>query len=169
MLSSQAINFLYTWAQLNDENEAQLSPERFLSVGQAAYDHSNKLHLQLLMYLYTHCIIGATHFYHRGIPIKQRETYDVMIRELETILEDYYQVINLDNKFEFLVCAAILDYPTKSLERITEEAEHSLAKKGHFLVDRHNTNPQSNNEGFERSEHRNTLFILGNSPYRPLG
>jgi hypothetical protein len=168
MLSSQAINFLYTWAQLHHTHEVLLSPERFLSIGQTKYDRTNIFHLQLLIYFYTHCIIGATHFYYRQVPAKHRDTYLTMIHELETLIDARYQDINLDNKFEFLVCCAILGYQSHCIERIFDEAQQSVSSEGQFLVDRHNNNPQRNNQDFERSEHRNVLFLLGSRPYHPL-
>jgi hypothetical protein len=44
MLSSQAINFLYTWAHLSEANEAAILPEQFLHIGRSQYDDTNKLH-----------------------------------------------------------------------------------------------------------------------------
>jgi hypothetical protein len=169
MLSSQAINFLYTWGQLSQPYEAKLTPKHFLSVGQTRYDLTNKLHLQLLIYFYTHCIIGATHFYYRPVPVLHQETYKAMIHELEMVITNNYRDINLDNKFEFLVACSMLGYRSQCADRIMDEASDSISKDGQFLVDRHNNNPQRNNESFDRSEHRNVLFLLGTRPYHPLG
>lgn len=169
MLSSQAINFLYTWAQLNNAYEQKLDPTNFLAVGKRQYDRQDKLHLQLLIYLYTHCIIGATHFYYRNIPKEQLPVYQEMILDLEKVIAGNYQDINLDNKFEFLVCARILQYQTGLLDRINAEAAVSVSTEGTFLIDQKNNNPQAKNTSFEKSEHRNILFLLSQSPYRPIG
>jgi len=91
-----------------------------------------------------------------------------MIHELEEVITDNYADINLDNKFEFLVCARILGYQPKLLERINDEAVGSVSAEGMFLIDRQNNNPQAKNTSFEKSEHRNILFLLSQTPYQPL-
>jgi hypothetical protein len=167
MLSSQAINFLYTWAQLSETNEAALKPERFLSIGASQYDQSSKLHLQLLIYFYTHCIIGATHFYHRDVPSSQVQIYTAMTDKLEELIVDWFDDINLDNKFEFLVSCRILGRHSILEGRIRAEAEASISPEGPFLIDTKNNNPQSTNINFDKSEHRNVLFLLSGSPFLP--
>lgn len=168
ILSSQAVNFLYTWGQLDERNEAVLKPERFLSIGSSQYDQKNKLQLQLLIYFYTHCIIGSTHFYHRSVPGAQLQAYTMMADRIEALIEDQFDDINLDNKFEFLVGCRILRRRSTLEKRIRAEAEASISPKGTFLIDKQNSNPQSANMSFDKSEHRNVLFLLSESPYRPL-
>jgi hypothetical protein len=168
MLSSQAINFLYLYEQLIKENPSIVEPQRFLSIGQSAYDLTDKTNLQLMIYLYTHCIIGATQFYYHAATSPHAGIYNVMLNELDKIIEERFDDINLDNKFEFLVCAKIIGYQASTVSRILAEAEQSVSTSGQFLIDKHNSNPQSNNQSFERSEHRNVLFIMSNSDFHPL-
>lgn len=169
LLSSQAINFFYSWAQLGEENETMISPEHFLSIGRSHYDRTNKLQVQLLIYLYTHCIIGASHFYYRLVPKAQLATYLAMADELETLIDTQFDTINLDNKCEFLVSCKILNRPTRLENRIRDEASKSISSEGMFLIDCKNTNPQTTNTTFDTSEHRNVLFIMSTSDFHPIG
>jgi hypothetical protein len=43
------------------------------------------------------------------------------------------------------------------------EAQKSLSDDGDFLVDRHNTNPQTANASLDLSEHRNVLFVMADN------
>jgi hypothetical protein len=169
ILSTNAVNFLYLYKRIICEDETALPLERFLTVGRTAYDYRDKTHLQLYIYLYTHCIIGDTQFYYRNLPAAQLPIYQVMITELEALIDKRFEDINLDNKCEFLVCAAIVGHHSKLADRIAAEAAQSVSDAGVFLIDRHNHNPQTEKESFDESEHRNVLFIMSNRPFTPTG
>jgi hypothetical protein len=168
ILSTHAINFLYLYSRVVVETEL-FDPVDFLDIGRQSYDTSDKTQLQLLIYLYTHCIIGESMFYYRLIPSKQKDTYLVMLQELEQLIINRYEDINLDNKFEFLVCAKLLGANSMLHDRINEEAAKSLSDQGYYLIDRHNNNPQIDNVSLDKSEHRNILCILANKPFSPIG
>lgn len=166
ILSTHAVNFLYLSSRVLTNSPTLFDPAMFLKIGSQKYDLFNPLHLQLLIYLYTHCIIGESKFYYRVIP--ENPAYLEMLRQLETIIELHFEQINLDNKFEFLVCCRQLKYSTKLEDRIYEEAAQSISKNGEFLVDTLNNNPQSSNVTLDTSEHRNILFILSTTSYAPI-
>jgi hypothetical protein len=119
------------------------------------------------MYLFTHCIIGDSNFYTQDINPKNRPAFRQMLKILENIIAENFQVINLDNKLEFLVCCRICGYETGLSEPIFNECRESLSDEGHFLVDKHNQNAQDSRQTIAGSEHRNVLFIMSSSLYRP--
>ncbi len=169
VLSTQAINYLYLWAQLSEEHEALIDPKQFLAIGRTGYARDNALQLQLLIYLYTHCIIGASQFYHRPVPDAHRSTYLAMVDEMEQLLHTHFETINLDNKFEFLVSSLVLGRKSPFTARIMDEAEQSISPDGIFLIDRKNNNPQAKNTSFDKSEHRNVLYIMSTTSFQPQG
>ncbi len=168
ILSTHAINFLYLYERLIKEDDQSLPVEQFYTIGQNNYDLDNPLHIQLLIYLYTHCIIGESKFYARLIPDHEKQSYTAMLDYLEELISSRYDMINLDNKFEFLVCAKMLNYSSQLTGRILEEAEASVSENGDFLIDRHNKNPQTSNTDLDSSEHRNVLFIMSGTDFKPL-
>lgn len=168
ILSTHAINFLYLYERVINENDVDLPIEEFIKVGQEQYDHHDNLHLQLLIYLYTHCIIGDAMFYFRSVPAQNAPHYQRMLVHLEDVIGKNFNDINLDNKFEFLVCTRILGGKSKLETQIFEEAERSISSDGNFLIDRHNNNPQTNNIELDTSEHRNVLFVMANQPFTPI-
>ncbi len=162
ILSTHAINVLYLYSRVVLEDESLYDPALFLEVGASQYDLSNPIHLQLYIYLYTHCIIGESNFYSRQLHEQYLPTYRKMMDELEDQIEAHFTEINLDNKFEFLVCCKLVGKSSKLESQIFTEAKQSVSEDGTFLVDRHNTNPQSANSTLDLSEHRNVLFIMAN-------
>lgn len=169
ILSTHAINFLYLYDRSVKGDDTALPLERFLEVGRRAYDLDDRLHLQLFIYLYTHCIIGESLFYFRKIPAQLLATYQTMMQELETVISQRYDDINMDNKFEFLVCARITGHASALDDRIFDEAARSVSEDGTFIIDRHNKNPQTDNNTLDKSEHRNVLFLMSNRTFSPLG
>lgn len=166
MLSTFAINFLYLYKGLILEQQKDINPQLFINIGQD-YDNNKPKHLQLLIYLFTHCIINETNFYVRDIPSTRLPDYIQMLKILEPLIERAFEDINLDNKLEYLVCCRICNYDTPLFKRIFLECRKSLSNKGTFLIDRHNSNIQADRETFSKSEHRNVLFIMSSSGFKP--
>lgn len=166
ILSTYAINFLYLVERVLCEDQTSIDINALTELG-AGYDLSNRTHIQLYIYLYTHCIIGETNFYTKRIPNHLMSAYKTMVRLLEQTIQAQYDQINLDNKLEFLVCSRIVGYQTALFERVFEECARSVSEQGQFLVDRHNANAQSGKTTLSASEHRNVLFIMSGSGYSP--
>lgn len=166
VLSTHAVNVLYLYNRVVLRNDSALDPGVFLKIGKHTYDLTNPIELQLYIYLYTHCIIGESKFYARALPESHLPVYRQMIQELEAVIDAHFASVNLDNKFEFLVCCRLVGYTSKLAARIETEAEASIAPDGMFLIDRHNSNPQTANTTLDLSEHRNVLYLLShlNSP-----
>jgi hypothetical protein len=165
-LSTFAINFCYLLDRVIRNDEESLDVASLYEAGKL-YDLSNKTHIQLFIYLYTHCIIGESNFYTREIPADTLPIYQKMLSDLEAVISDNFDNINLDNKLEFLVCARICNYMSNLYERINSECAKSLSADGIFLIDIHNSNAQADRNDFVRSEHRNVLFIMSTSAYTP--
>lgn len=166
VLSTFAINYCYLLERVIRRNEDTLPLERFYEIGKT-YDTSNLLHIQLLIYLYTHCIIGESNFYTREIAADKLPVYQKMLATLEPVIADNFERINLDNKLEFLVCARICNFSSDLFERVYAECEQSVSPEGTFVIDVHNENAQADRNDFVRSEHRNVLFIMSTTPYTP--
>jgi hypothetical protein len=90
-----------------------------------------------------------------------------MLRRLETVIRKQFDMINLDNKLEFLVCCRILNYETDLFDRIYRECEGSISPHGTYLVDTLNSSKNTTKASLDGSEHRNVLFIMSTEPYSP--
>lgn len=167
ILSTHASNFLYLYHRFLLEDEQGFDIKKLYEVGQANYSLNNRTHLQLYIYLYTHCIIGESLFYKRQIPVEKQEIYQKMCEDLEATLQDQFENINLDNKFEILVCFRICGFKSEIAEKIAQEAENSLSPNGDFIIDIHNNNQQKDNVTLEKSEHRNVLAIISDQEFKP--
>ena len=165
VLSTYAINYIYLLHKMLLRDDA-INRDIFLGIGKD-YQASSTTQLQLLIYLYTHCIIGETNFYVQNIPADHLPLYRDMLVQLESHINKEFDHINLDNKLEFLVCCRICDFDTTLQSRIDEECSRSISDEGTFVIDRHNSNVQSTKSSFEASEHRNVLFIMSGTPYNP--
>ncbi len=166
ILSTFAVNYCYLLTRVVEQDETGLDIARFLDAGHD-YDLTDKTQVQLLIYLYTHCIIGESNFYTQTIPDDKRSAYITMLQELEPIIEANFESINLDNKLEYLVCAQICDYETRLSAPVYAEVEQSISPEGTFVIDIHNTNVQEDRNDFVKSEHRNVLYIMSTSNYTP--
>ena len=167
VLSTYAINYLFLVRRIlypQDGSDLTTLISTALELGRH-YDARNPTDIQLLIYLYTHCIIGAVNFYHDEIVQSEREPYLTMLRQLETVIDQSFEAVNLDNKFEFLVCCRMLRYDTPLFIRIHDEAARSVSPNGNFVVDTWNHNAQSDKVSLSDSEHRNVLFIMSTRPY----
>ena len=165
VLSTYAINYLYLVDHiLYPEGGTPPPVERFYQLADV-YDTSEPEQVQLMIYFYTHCIIGESNFYEREITGEQHAVYTKMLVRLESLIVDNYNSINLDNKLEFLVCCRILGYETSLFDKVSAECEQSISSEGMFLIDTHNAFAQSNKTSFSDSEHRNVLFIMSQIPY----
>lgn len=167
-LSTHAVNFLYLYSRVVAEDEHMFDPGLFLEVGRSAYDPADPIHIQLLIYLYTHCVIGESKFYFRSPAPRYADIYNAMLDDLEALMSQNFTAINLDNKFEYLVCCKLLDRKSASADRIFDEAAASLSDDGYFIIDKHNNNPQVTNVSLARSEHRNVLCIMAASDFLPI-
>jgi len=166
ILSTHAVNFLYLYHR-GIKNEEGFNIEKFFEIAHSQYSKENDLHTRLHIYLYTHCIIGETMFYSREVPLEKKRLYTKMLRELEEIIARKYFTITLDNKLEFLVCCRVVEYETFLEEVIYSETSVSLSKEGDFLIDRYNTKKDGEIVSFERSEHRNALFLMSHRKFMP--
>ncbi len=122
----------------------------------------------LLIYLFTHCIIGQSNFYQSSIDTDKHPLYRRMLQTIEQLIAENFNSINLDNKFEFLVCCRLARFDTPLFDRIHAEALQSKSSKGDFLVDTINDAGQSDKTSFVDSEHRNVLYIMSCSEFRSL-
>lgn len=165
VLSTYAINYLYLVDHILFPGGATPPPvERFYRLADV-YDTTEPEQIQLMIYFYTHCIIGEANFYDQEITGERKPMYDAMLERLDSLVQDNYDSINLDNKLEYLVCCRILGMETSLFDRIEAECEQSVSKEGVYVIDTHNRFAQSNKTSFADSEHRNVLFIMSQAAY----
>lgn len=169
ILSTHAINLIYLYSRIIKRDETAFDPAHFLRIGRSQYDLSDPIQVQLLIYLYTHCIIGEAKFYYRAIPDTYRSVYLEMLADLEELFDTQLRNINLDNKFEYLVCCRLLGISSRHEAAIFAEAAKSFSPDGDYLIDRYNNNPQTVNVALDNSEHRNVLLLMATQPFHPIG
>ncbi len=163
VLSTYAINYIYLVESILFPRPTQYFPNfanKMLKLA-STYGDTPQDSL-LLIYLLTHCIIGESNFYQSTV----RETpYLEMVQLIEQRIATHFNNINLDNKFEFLVCCRLVAYTTAIEEAVYREAAQSMSADGTYLIDALNSAGQANKTSFVDSEHRNVLFIMSNTPF----
>ncbi len=166
ILSTFAVNFLYLYEDVLLSNRSNLDPEYLIEIAKE-YDLSNVNQVQLMIYLFTHSIIGESNFYIRSVRGKSKQAFLLMLESLERIIQTNFSRVNLDNKLEFLVCCRICNYDSSLFDSIWKECENSISGYGLFIIDKLNTSLRSDRNTLDRSEHRNVLYIMSCSKYEP--
>jgi hypothetical protein len=164
VLSRFAIDYLFLY-EILFKKARRFGPERVQELS-GAYDLSDITQIHLLIYLFTHTIIADSNFYVRPLPAERLEIYRGMLHALEPLLESRGGKIKLDAKFEFLVACRICAVDSRFFAAFESEAGRSISEKGLFITDPLAGGPDAGLNGFERSEHRNVLYIMSSSPYR---
>jgi RimK family alpha-L-glutamate ligase len=162
-LSTHAINYLYLLEFYQNGEAFSVSPEKLLTIGSTYPENT----IELQIYFFTHCIIGASRFYSEKINPTDMQIYMKMLEKTEAIIQNNFEKISLDNKFEFLVCSRICDFHPAIENAILEEAARSLSPDGNFLIDTLNTKAATKERNdFIGAEHRNILAIMSQTPYQ---
>lgn len=164
VLSTHAVNFIHLFAWFQNQPLSPATAYTLFEIGQTQYNPTDKLERLLLVYLYSHCIIGDTHFYARNLPTTNIDTYNKMLTSLEKLITNYYDDTSLDNKFEFLVCSRLCNSSSLLEQKVLEEAADSFSSEGDFVIDTHNSYQGAGNHSFEDSEHRNILLVMATKP-----
>lgn len=166
-LSTYAINFLYLLRRELLHDDDALDSTLFYELGDT-YNTDDSEQLRLLIYLYTHCIIGESNFYVRPIPLARLPVCRAMLIRLDMLIEQNFAAISLDTKLEYLVCCRLCAHQSPLTDQIYDECERSMSPEGSFLIDTHNTfSAATHKRNFAASEHRNVLFIMSTSPFTP--
>lgn len=169
ILSTYAVNYIFLLERvvLEHDNADSIDLKMFLNLADG-YDLKDPVHLQLYIYLYTHCIIADSHFYVMPVPTYALATYTKMLGRLEKVITEHADELSLDTKLEFLVCARICDFNSYVTKMIYDECRSSVSPEGTFLVDTLNAFAnRSAKKTFDASEHRNVLFIMSTLSYVP--
>jgi SAM-dependent methyltransferase len=167
VLSTYAVNYLYLLRRELMQDTANIDIQMFYDLGDS-YATGDSEQVHLLIYLYTHCILAESNFYAHELPAATLPTYRAMLIRLDTLIEQHFVNISLDAKLEYLVCCRLSKHQSPIADRIYQECERSLSPDGTFLIDTHNTFARvTHKHTFEASEHRNVLFIMGTTPFRP--
>lgn len=169
-LSTHAVNYIYLVEMIlfpRDESAIDNLVDTALELSESYNDEPHDS--LLLIYLFTHCIIGASNFYQRKIHPNADENYPQyhkMLELLENRIATHFDSISLDNKCEFLVCCKIIGLKSALAEAINDEAQQSLSSDGTFLVDTVNLAARRGKKQFATAEHRNVLYIMSCSEFQ---
>lgn len=154
-LSTHAANYFYILDFYLGGRGEIFSPEFLLNIARDEKLFNNVPSLRL--YFLTHCIIGETAFYSRGIK-ERKKIYLQMLALAEKIIVDQYENVSLDNKFEFLVCTKLCGAKTPLLKRISNEAGACFNMKKKCFVEAKNIN--NDKTTLASAEHRNVLALM---------
>lgn len=163
ILSRFAIDYLLLYEILFDRKQ-RLEPHKLLELANG-YSLVDDTQLHLLIYLLTHTIIADSFFYARPVPPARLDIYRQMLSRVEELLIQNPEA-KLDCQYEFLVACRICGRDSPLFSKLQEAALTHLSPRGTFITDPKNGGPEAGLNGFGRSEHRNVLFIMSQSPYR---
>lgn len=163
VLSTHAVNYAYLVEEYIGEKSCFVDLKKYFQIGMS-YKKDGDLDLQI--YFFTHCIIGASRFYSKQIEEVDKKAYTEMLLILQDIIHKNFLGISLDNKFEFLVCARMCGFQANIEEDILKEAATSLSPDGNFIIDRYNRKASLDaRNDLSGSEHRNVLYLMSVTPY----
>jgi len=166
-LSTPAINFFYLAHRYLLEMPESIDVQRLYDL-RNTYNLVHPEEIRLLVYFFTHCIIAASDFYVTALPPQHTATYQAMLNYLEDKIGTYFAHLSLDVKLEFLVCCRIASYKTTLTNQIYTECQQSISPEGAYLIDTVNDFAKLKlKRDLAHSEHRNVLFLMGLSAFRP--
>ncbi len=168
ILSTYAINYIYLVEVILFPRGKDMNEFLDRVLAEATHYGKNPDDTLLMIYLFTHCIIGQSNFYQNKVQTNLYPQYKVMLERIENTISRSLNTVNLDNKFEFLVCCKLADYETILSTIVENEARQSKSPDGDFLIDTINDTAQSNKTSFSDSEHRNVLYIMSSSEFQPV-
>ena len=157
-ISTQAANFISIYSIALNPHAKRLASDSFLEL-LPFYSNADLSSLALKCYLLTHAIIGQSLFYYQEIADKG--SWLPLAKELDKIIAENYPNISLDIKFEYLVVCRLLGYESPLSQKIYQEADRSVSRRGSFLLDKRNNLKKISSTKFSKSEHRNVLFLMG--------
>lgn len=165
-LSTHAVNFILLSSYFFKHTiETTQLFQYFLEVGDAVTLPNVRDDLDARIYFYTHIIIGASYFYAREIPKDVRMVCNNMLERVEQLIDAHYDTLSLDQKNEFLVCAAMCAYDTPLKKRIHDELVQSISPHGPFFKNTHNAySVQGGNVTAASVEHSNVLALMAFVP-----
>jgi hypothetical protein len=161
-LSSLAVNYLYLKEQLF--GGSNLNPS-IIMAQKDSYDFNDPIQTNLYVYLLTHCIIADSNFYVRNVPSERLPIYSAMVEDLSATIKKY-DGIRLDAKFEYLVSSRICGRESPLTDQVDKLAVSSITLRGKFITERLVSNLREINS-LGGSEHRNVLYIMSKSPFKP--
>lgn len=162
ILSTPAVNFLTLSHYFFPQSGDWMPPAFYEKVGESVALEESMHDLDAHFYLYTHALIGFTHFYAHGIPPEIYPQCVSLIERLEHFLATQYDRLSLDHKCEFLVCAQLLNYDTVWKLRVYDELLASYAPQGTHFMNTLNTYAERGEhaQSQSRMEHTNILALM---------
>lgn len=157
-LATEAVNFLYHYSYFFAE---QVEPGLFLEIAESQTLPSVANTLEARLYMLTHAVIGASHFYAQRKIDSDLDIYIAIVQRIETDIIENFSLLSLDIKCEFLVCASLVGHRSVLETTIRNEVEASRSPHGDFIVDTLNVHKTAMfKKGLQVSEHRNVLALM---------
>ena len=169
ILSTHAINFLYLARFYSKQNQKLISqlPDPLPTLINIADSYAaNKSRLgidqatadQLQLYFVTHIIIGLSEFYNVGVNDLRCNT---LLKVAERTIYKSWANISLDNKYEFLVAAALCGYNSRLFGPILQDSNKYFSRIGNYLIDPMSSEHYAySKDNIFKSEHRNVLYLM---------
>lgn len=163
-LSSFAVNHIYLLQKLYGIS-TDLDPELFFKM-HSKYDKANPAQFNLLVYLLTHCVIAESNYYSEGLPANKLEAYLQMMELLDRLVAGRSDV-KLDALLEYLVASRICGRVAPAQRRVHAQLSNQLSDDGTYIIDLQNYSSGIDINSLNVSEHRNALYIMSTSSFRP--
>lgn len=155
ILSTHAVNFLYSLDFLLQSEESKLDVENLLRIAKSPEFYNDEKLKGLKLYFITHCVIGESGFYCRKIT-RSKDVYLEMISLAEKEILENFEKVSLDNKFEFLVCTKICGVKSFLEEAILKEANLCYNKENCIFFEKN----KEHLANIKNAEHRNVLGVM---------
>lgn len=155
-LSTQAINYFYGLDYYLKEKNTFIDPEYFMDIAEGEDIFNNKNTSVLRVYLLTHCIIGESAFYARYVE-RNKKSYTKMLLRVESIINEDYENVSLDNKVEFLVCTKLCKKNSYLREKILSDIRKAFDFDRNYFAE---CGKSKNDAAFKKGEHRNVLALM---------
>ncbi len=165
-LSTHAINYMFILREYLGSDKCQINIDKLYEIGQLYSADQSRQSMELCIYFYTHCVIGASGFYSHKISNLELPVCLKMLESIDVLILGRAEEISLDNKFEFLVCARMCGFNAHSEKLILDEAKKSLSSEGNFIIDKFNAKSSLDaRNDLVGSEHRNVLYLMSQTPW----
>lgn len=153
-LSSYAVNALYLWHRLIQEDE-----QIIFAPDETGYLHSNDV---LALYFATHCCLGETLFYARAVPADKLALQRLQLSSMEARASEHLASLPIDALLETVVTQRLCDIESSLQLAVLARAESHFDGSLGYITDP--AKPDKND--LNGAEHRNVLYLMATMPSR---
>ncbi len=147
-LSSYAVNTIYLWYRLIQEDERTL-----FTTDSSAYLHTEKA---LALYFSTHCCLGETLFYARAIPADKLAAQCLLLSRSEVTARKHSESLPLDALLETVIALKLCGIESSLRATVLARVEAHFDTTLGYITDP--AKPDKND--LNGAEHRNVLYLM---------